>query len=96
MDTSSKISTSKSRVYTYWREEKLFPASSPIIVGFSGGPDSVFLLNALCTHPEIGPESVIAAHLNHGWRSDADEDAAWCAAIAIASPVMLMLHSGDE
>lgn len=82
MDTSSKTSTCKSRVYTSWRESNLFPARSPIIVGFSGGPDSVFLLNALCSHPEIGPQFVIAAHLNHGWRTDAAEDAAWCAALA--------------
>lgn len=82
MDTSSKISTCKSRVYTYWQEEGLFPANSPLIVGFSGGPDSVFLLNALCAHPAIGPQFIIAAHLNHGWRTDAEDDAAWCATFA--------------
>jgi tRNA(Ile)-lysidine synthetase-like protein len=82
MDTLSKISTFKKRVYAYWRETDLFPANSQFIVGFSGGPDSVFLLNALCAHPEIGPQSVFAAHLNHGWRPDAAEDAAWCATFA--------------
>jgi tRNA(Ile)-lysidine synthase len=49
-----------------------------IIVGLSGGPDSVFLLYLFkAIQKEMGC-SIIAAHLNHGWRAEATQDALWC------------------
>ena len=53
------------------------PSSSPttIVVGLSGGSDSVFLLHLFVQMPEV---RIIAAHLNHGWRDDADDDEAFC------------------
>lgn len=49
------------------------PATTPkIVVGFSGGADSVFLLHHLVLISQQIPLELIAAHLNHGWRGDAD------------------------
>lgn len=54
-----------------------------VLVGLSGGVDSVVLLHALCSLRERGRISaVMAAHLHHGLRgADADADAAFCAAL---------------
>jgi tRNA(Ile)-lysidine synthase len=46
-----------------------------IVVGLSGGPDSVFLLHVLSNY---GPISLVAAHLNHGWRQESDHDEIFC------------------
>ncbi len=49
-----------------------------VVVGLSGGPDSVFLLYIL---KEIERERIIrlaAAHLDHGWRKTSSDDVVWC------------------
>lgn len=51
-----------------------------VIVGFSGGPDSVFLVHAL---RELFPEIKLhLAHLDHGIRKDSGCDAEFCADFA--------------
>lgn len=61
----------------------LIPHNSSIVVGFSGGPDSVFLLHTLNAMRAVRNLTLYAAHLNHEWRSaEADEDAAFCRAMA--------------
>lgn len=49
-----------------------------IIVGFSGGPDSMFLLHYLKNLEEKFFLRLSAAHLNHGWRKESDEDEVFC------------------
>jgi tRNA(Ile)-lysidine synthase len=45
-----------------------------IIVGLSGGPDSVFLLHIL----KDFNLNMVAAHLDHGWRKESKHDEAFC------------------
>jgi tRNA(Ile)-lysidine synthase len=49
-----------------------------VVVGLSGGGDSVALLDAMVTLQERGGVRVIAAHLDHGLRPDSADDAAFC------------------
>ena len=49
-----------------------------IILGLSGGPDSVFLFFVLKQLHEKNLIRLICAHLNHGWRDDADNDVQFC------------------
>ena len=49
-----------------------------VVVGLSGGVDSVALLHGLRA---VGRE-VVVAHFNHGWRSEADADEAFCRGLA--------------
>ncbi|NBP16807.1 tRNA lysidine(34) synthetase TilS [bacterium] len=56
----------------------LLQPNSTIIVGLSGGPDSVCLLHYLATHKDKLNIKIIAAHLNHEWRSNAHEDVEFC------------------
>ena len=60
-------------LHLYIQKECGLLPSQLILVGVSGGPDSVFLLDAL---HRIG-YSVIAAHYNHHLRADSDKDVAF-------------------
>ncbi|MBP6892529.1 tRNA lysidine(34) synthetase TilS [Candidatus Babeliales bacterium] len=52
--------------------------NSTIIVGFSGGPDSVCLLTLLHKLAPTLNLKIIAAHLDHQWRKESGKDADWC------------------
>lgn len=53
-----------------------------VIVGLSGGPDSVFLLHALCQLRSKYKIVIVAAHLDHGWRENSSNDALFCKNLA--------------
>ncbi|MGL5122911.1 MAG: tRNA lysidine(34) synthetase TilS [Fusobacteriaceae bacterium] len=58
---------------------KMFEKGDKIIIGFSGGPDSVFLLELLMEYKKIKDETLelYLVHINHGLRgeaSDGDEE----------------------
>ncbi len=61
---------------------QLIPSGSTIIVGLSGGPDSIFLLHYLLILRDTRPFTLILAHLNHGWRATARHDEQFCMEIA--------------
>jgi tRNA(Ile)-lysidine synthase len=67
---------------TILRDRLLLPGDR-IVIGLSGGPDSVTLSHLL---PQVaralGAEVVALAHLNHQLRPDAGADEAFCAALA--------------
>jgi tRNA(Ile)-lysidine synthase len=59
------------------REYDLLKNNDSVVVGFSGGPDSTFLMILLLTIQKIFNLKIYAAHLNHklrGKESDADEE----------------------
>lgn len=60
----------------------LITSGQRIIVGLSGGPDSVFLLYFLASLREAYDLKLIAAHLNHEWREEANQEQKDCAALA--------------
>lgn len=62
----------------YCLQHNLLPEKSTLIVGFSGGPDSIFLLHFLNLIKNKYSLTIIAAHLNHGWRDAADNDQIFC------------------
>ncbi len=66
------------KIEDFVKKENLISPESTIIIGLSGGPDSVFLLyflNSLASKLNL---SLIAAHLNHEWRDDAWQDELFC------------------
>ncbi len=67
-----------------------------IIVGLSGGPDSVFLLYLLKQLSDEDLCSVVAAHLNHGWRTEATDDATWCKALCAKLSIPFSEDHGDN
>ncbi|MFW5982822.1 MAG: tRNA lysidine(34) synthetase TilS [Candidatus Brocadiia bacterium] len=63
------------------RAHHMLQDGEAVLVGLSGGPDSVALLMALNDLSQSGelPLTIRTAHLHHGLRGDeADEDAAFC------------------
>lgn len=50
-----------------------------LLVAYSGGPDSTCLLHMVCSLDE----PVVAAHLHHGQRPEADDEAGRCRAFAL-------------
>lgn len=72
-----------SRVRKYVHRYELFRPGETVVVGVSGGPDSLCLLHVL---QWLAPELALrlhVAHLNHGLRgADADADAAFVADLA--------------
>lgn len=60
-------------------DESLIESDDKIIVGFSGGPDSVFLLEVLLKLKEIINIEIILVHINHLLRGEnADRDENFC------------------
>jgi len=55
------------------------PGSKPkVLLGLSGGPDSVFLLHVLKILADENNIELCAAHLDHEWRANSHEDAIFC------------------
>ncbi|MCW5861012.1 MAG: tRNA lysidine(34) synthetase TilS, partial [Caldilineales bacterium] len=68
----------------FLQRQALLPAGARIVVGVSGGPDSLALLHALRA---LGPEfgwHLHAAYLHHGLRPEADDEARFVAEAAAA------------
>lgn len=53
-----------------------------MIVGLSGGPDSVFLTHFFAHLHAEGVIKLIAAHLNHEWRQEARDEELFCRQLA--------------
>jgi len=68
----------------YIAQHNLINPGDIIIVGLSGGPDSVFLLHFLVELRKELPLTLIVAHLNHEWRQEAEKEEQLCHAIAQA------------
>ena len=59
--------------------EQILTARKPkILLGLSGGPDSVFLFHFLKKLHQETKIDLIAAHLDHGWRKESAEDEKFC------------------
>jgi tRNA(Ile)-lysidine synthase len=56
----------------------LLSNGSGVIVGLSGGADSVALLEVLCTLRETYGLNLAAVHVHHGIRESAQKDADFC------------------
>lgn len=54
------------------------PRNSTIIIGFSGGPDSIYLLLFLKQIEQSYNLKLIAAHLDHEWRPESGAELIWC------------------
>lgn len=69
--------------------------NSRILVAFSGGPDSMFLLYLLKEYKKRQPFELKAAHLHHGLRETADRDMAFAKDICNRWGVPLIAERAD-
>lgn len=70
------------KIKNYITKHNLITPHDTIIIGLSGGPDSVFLLHALLHIKDEYNLTLIVAHLNHEWRPEADAEEELCRHIA--------------
>ena len=63
------------KVFSYIEEHKMLSPGERVVVGISGGADSVCLLFVLLAWKEKYGLSLTAVHVNHGIRKEAGEDA---------------------
>ena len=84
MDILSEILTSNiyKKILDYVELNKLIPPKSKIIIGLSGGPDSVFLLHFLNSIKQKFDLVLITAHLDHEWRENSKQDLIFCENLA--------------
>ena len=65
----------------------LIPAESTVILGLSGGPDSVFLLHQLIILQKSHEFKLVAAHLDHEWHAESYQAREFCAQLCTNLPV---------
>ena len=79
-------------------KNELFKQNEKLVVGVSGGADSVCLLSLLCKLREEMPFEMTVVHINHGIRKEAKEDALFvenlCAKYGV--PFILEEHLVNE
>lgn len=74
----------------------IIPHNSKLIIGLSGGPDSVFLLHQLAQLQKELRLELIAAHLNHGWRQEAARDEQFCRELAAQHNIPFIAAHASE
>ena len=75
---------------------RLIKSHSSVIVGLSGGPDSVFLLHVLATLQDELAFKVVAAHLDHQWRTSSAQDTQFCIELCNQWNVPLVTKKASE
>jgi len=71
-------------------------ANSTVIIGLSGGPDSVFLLSLLAQVKHEKGLTLMAAHLDHEWRAGSVHDAEWCQALCDSLDIPLIIARASD
>lgn len=85
-----------SKIISYINHNKLFSTGSKLVIGLSGGPDSVFLLHVLAELKDSLNISLIAAHLDHQWRENSHNDVLFCRNLAETLQVPFVTNSINE
>jgi tRNA(Ile)-lysidine synthase len=84
------------KIDTFIQKNQLINIGNTIIAGISGGPDSVFLLHVLEQYRKTHDLKIVAAHLNHEWRNEAQQDADLCAKLCKKFDIPLVIKKASE
>ncbi len=77
------------------RKCRMIPEGSGVVVGVSGGPDSVALLTILAELSSPLGFRLVVAHVDHGLRVESPEDARFVQETADRPGVEVFVHSAD-
>ena len=77
------------------REFEMIAAGDAVLVGVSGGPDSVVLLHVLLDLASEFSLKLAVAHLNHALRPEADEEAAFVSSLCESLGVKCHMAKAD-
>lgn len=81
-----------STIHSFITINRLLTPSSKIIVGLSGGPDSVFLMHVLIRLQKEYSLTIIAAHLDHEWRAESFKDVQFCTELCTKLGIQLIVQ----
>jgi len=84
------------KIYTAIQKDQLITPGDTLIIGLSGGPDSIFLLHVLASLRQELNLKLIAAHLDHGWRPDSGKDGQFCQQATSALGVDLLIRKFSD
>jgi len=76
--------------------ESIIPNNSTIIVGLSGGPDSIYLLHKLYSFQKKFNIKIIAAHLDHEWQSSSQIASDLCQTTCNSLRISLIIKKASE
>ena len=85
----------KRKVFSFIEERKLIQEGDRVIAGISGGGDSVCLFWMLLAYRSRCPFSFAVAHINHGVREEAAEDADFVKRLCGEHQVPFFLYEGN-
>lgn len=83
-------------ISNFIQKHNLLKQGSTVILGLSGGPDSVFLLHFLNDLFHKGIINLIAAHLDHEWRPESAQDSLFCRTITHELGIKLISAKASE
>ena len=83
------------KVFSYMEKHNMIFPGHSIVVGVSGGADSVCLLFVLLEYAKKVPLKLAVVHVNHGLRPDAGEDAAYVESLCRQEGVPFFLREAD-
>ncbi len=69
------------KIQHYIIRHNLIASGNKIVIGFSGGPDSMLLLHFLNSIKHTFNITLIAAHLDHGWRENSASEVLFCESV---------------
>ncbi len=84
------------QVHQFIQKHDLIPEGSTIVLGLSGGPDSLFLLHLLMPLHKKGTITLIAAHLDHQWREHSHKDVQFCLEATQGLGILLVIGKMSE
>lgn len=80
------------QVHQYITAHQLIEPHTSLVVGLSGGPDSIFLLECLLPLQQIMGIKLIGAHLDHEWRPDSEKDVKFCQSVCNTYGIELVVE----
>ena len=83
------------RVFEYIEKENMLSGVNTVVAGISGGADSVCLLLLLHKYAKMHPFRLIAAHVHHGLRENADGDETYVKALCEELDIPLRIRHID-
>lgn len=83
------------KVFSFMEKHEMVQPGDKVILGVSGGADSVCLLFLLLEYRKKTPIELVTVHVNHGLRPDAGADAAYVESVCRAQDVPFFLVEAD-
>lgn len=78
------------KIKEYCNNHNLIATGNKIVVAFSGGPDSLLLLHFLVSLKHSYNLTLIAVHLDHGWRENSASEVVFCENVCDALDVQFV------